>query len=140
MKQPISEQCPCNVLPAGRPNVQISLLDTSLLKTRTLGVTLYLPGVRGGLKVFHEPTIQVNAKFDFDQDDVSTSSGRFGQQGFPTVWVGAVAGLSGGYSAVVLTHDEANNVVRGSVRCWDHREKIFRAFRVSASAVLLPSL
>jgi hypothetical protein len=125
------------VLPAGRPNVQISSLDTSLLKTCPSGLTLNLPNFQGGLKV-HWSNIQVNAKFDFDQDDIS--SGRFGQQRFSTVWVGTVAGCKRGYSAVVLTHDEANNVVRGSVRVWDGGAGNFRAFRVSASAVLLPSL
>jgi hypothetical protein len=122
------------VLLAGRPNLQISSLDTSLLKSRPSGLTINLPNFQGGLKVLHRSNIKVNAEFDFDQDDVSTSSGRFGQQRFPTVWVGTVAGLRRGYSAVVLTHDETNDAVRGSVRFWDRRAGTFRTFRVSAPA------
>jgi hypothetical protein len=118
---------------AGRPVVQLTALDTSLLRAAPTGLTLPLPNVPKGLRVVHRPNIQVSAELESNAAEISSTT----QQRFPTVWVGTVAGSRPGYSAVVLTHDSASNVVRGSVRFWDRRAGGFRVFRVSGVAVLL---
>eukprot|EP00883_Tetradesmus_obliquus_P005918 jgi/Sobl393_1/16386/SZX67768.1 len=120
---------------AGRPVVQLNLLDASLLKAAPAGLTLDLPNVPGGLKVSRQPNILVNADVDQQFADISSiSSGGPEQQRFPAVWVGTVAGSRPGYSAVVLTHDAASNLVRGSVRFWDRRTGGFRVFRIAPVA------